>query len=88
MAVQKTTTVRLNARTLKRVDGLARAMSRSRNSVISDAVEKYLDYEEWFAREVHKGLKEARAGRVVDHDAVVAEWERKLAPKMDPGRGT
>ncbi len=78
--------MRLNSRTLKRVDGLARATRRSRSSVICEAVEKYLDYEEWFVREVKKGLGDARAGRLVDHKQVVEEWERKLAVKLDAKR--
>ena len=52
MSSEKTTTVRMEGRTLKRVDGLAHAMSRSRAWVINQAVERYLDYEEWFVGEV------------------------------------
>ena len=37
-------TMMMDSRTLKRVDGIARAMSRSR--VINQALEEYLDYEE------------------------------------------
>jgi len=37
-----------------------RAMSRSRAWVINHAVERYLDYEEWFIDAVKQGLKEAK----------------------------
>lgn len=86
MAGGKTTTVRLDSRTLKRVDGLARASNRSRTWVISQAVERYLDYEEWFVRAVQEGLKEARAGDLIDHETVVRKWERRRADKVDSGR--
>jgi predicted transcriptional regulator len=68
-------TVRIDSRMLKRLDGLARKTSRSRTSVITEAVERYLEYEEWFASEVRKGLKEAESGKLVDHELVVKEWE-------------
>ncbi len=45
MSSEKTTTIRMHGATLKRVDGVARAMSRSRAWVINQAVERYIDYE-------------------------------------------
>ena len=56
---ETTATLRIDSRMLKRLDGLARKTSRSRTSVITEALERYLGYEEWFAREVCKGVKEA-----------------------------
>ncbi len=67
--------------TLNRVDGIARATNRSRASVINQAVERYLDYEEWFVSEVKKGLKEVEAGELLEHEAVVKAWENKRAAK-------
>jgi predicted transcriptional regulator len=58
----KATTVRLDHRTLKRLDGIARAMSRSRSSVINEAVERYLEYEDWFVGAVKQGLKQVENG--------------------------
>ena len=60
MPAEKTTTIRMDSRTLKRVDGIANAMSRSQAWVINQAVERYLDYEEWFVDAVKQGetLKE------------------------------
>jgi predicted transcriptional regulator len=86
MSTEKTTTVRMEGRTLKRVDGLANAMSRSRAWVINHAVERYLDYEEWFVAEVKQALKQADRGRVVEHDTVRKRWERKRAAKVDARR--
>ena len=86
MSTEKITTVRMEGRTLKRVDGLAHAMSRSRAWVINQAVERYLDYEEWFVGEVKQALKEAERGRVVEHETVTKRWERKRAAQVDPRR--
>jgi predicted transcriptional regulator len=62
MAAEKTTTIWMDPRTLKRVDGIARAMSRWRAWVINHAIVRYLDYEEWFVSAVKRGLKEAETG--------------------------
>ena len=86
MEREKTTTIRMDARVLKRVDGVARTLSRSRAWVINQAVDRYLDYEEWFAAEVETGLKEAKAGKVVEHEGVAKAWERKRAARMDARR--
>jgi predicted transcriptional regulator len=86
MGVEKTTTIRMDGRTLKRLDGVARVMSRSRTWVINQAIERYLNYEEWFVAQVKQGLKEAKAGKVVEHEAVVKAWEGKRAAKMDARR--
>ncbi len=86
MNAEKTTTVRMDDRTLKRVDKVARAMSRSRTWVIKQAVERYLDYEEWFVARVKEGLKQAKAGQVVGHETVVKARERKRAARVDASR--
>ncbi len=86
MGADKTTTIRMDTRTLKRVDGIARAMSRSRAWVINQAIERYLDYEEWFVGAVKQGLKEAEAGDLLEHQAVVKGWEEKRAAKVDARR--
>jgi predicted transcriptional regulator len=86
MPTEKTTTIRMEGRTLKRVDGLANAISRSRAWVINQAVERYLDYEEWFVSEVKQALKEAERGRLLDHETVAKRWERKRAAKVDARR--
>ena len=76
----------MNEETLKRIDGVARAMSRSRAWVINQALERYLEYEEWFVAAVKEGLKESKDGAVVEHEAVLRQWERKRAGKVDARR--
>jgi predicted transcriptional regulator len=83
---EKTTTIRMDPRMLKRVDGIARAVSRSRAWVINQAVERYLDYEEWFVGAVKRGLKEAETGELIEHQEVVRTWESKRGTKVDARR--
>ena len=68
----KATTVRINDDMLGRIDGLATTLSRSRSWVINQAIERFMDYEEWFVQEVTDGLKEIDQGKVATDDDVVA----------------
>jgi predicted transcriptional regulator len=61
-------------------------MSRSRAWVINQAIERYLDYEEWFVSVVKRGLKEAETGEFAEHEAVVAACESKRGAKVDTRR--
>ena len=72
----KATTVRLEDNVIGRVDQLAADISRSRSWVIKQAIEKFLDYEEWFVKEVKDGLKEVEQGDIAT-DAEVTERFRK-----------
>ena len=47
--------------------------------LIREAIERAVDYDDWFVREVEKGLAQIEAGQVLTHDAVSARQEQKLA---------
>ena len=49
-------------------------------SLVHEAIEKFVDYDEWFLREVEKGLAAADRGEFVDHDDI-----RKLIDHRYPG---
>lgn len=74
MSAEKTTTIRMNGDTLKRIDGVARAMSRSRAWVINQALERYPDHNEWFVAAVKAGLTESKDGAVVEHEAIAQRF--------------
>lgn len=79
----KATSVRLDDKTLKRVGQMAEAMDRPRAWLMAEAIKQYVEREEWFIREVEKGVKAADEGRLVDHADVKAKWEAKRADQMD-----
>ncbi|MGA3115652.1 MAG: ribbon-helix-helix protein, CopG family [Syntrophobacteraceae bacterium] len=72
----KTTTVRLDDDILDRLDGLAKVLSRSRSWVINQAIDRFLEYEEWFVREVKNGLAEVEKGEVANHEEVIAGFRK------------
>ena len=72
----KATTIRIEDDILGRIDGLASTLSRSRSWVINQAIERFLDYEEWFIREVRDGLSDVDRGEVAS-DQEVSEVVKK-----------
>ncbi len=72
----KATTVRLADETLDRVDQLADAMNRSRTWVIKEALDRYLDHEEWFVQQVTSALEAVDAGQVATAAEVAERFKR------------
>jgi len=66
----KMTTVRMDDHLLNRVDGIAKSLSRPRSWVINQALERFVDYEEWFKLEVKEGLAEVEQGDVAHEEEV------------------
>ena len=72
----KATTIRIHDNMLGRIDGLAKELSRSRSWVITQAIDRFLEYEEWFVQEVKEGLAEAERGELATQDEVVARFRK------------
>jgi len=79
-------TLRLDAATRKRLDKLAKATERSRAALAADAVQQYLEVNEWQIAAIEEGVREANRGRLIDHSKLKAKWEKKLAAAVDPSR--
>ena len=45
----------------------AAELGRDTRSLVREALERFLDYDEWFAREVKKGLAAADRGELSEH---------------------
>ncbi len=72
----KATTIRIDDEKLARIDSMAKSLSRSRTWVINQAIERFLNYEEWFVREVESGLEEARNGDLATQEEVTAGFAK------------
>lgn len=59
---------------------LAAQQGRPSEALVVEAVERMVNYDEWFLREVDKGLASADRGELVDHQDV-----RKLIDQRYPG---
>ena len=51
-------------------------LSRSRSSVINQAIERFLDYEECFVQEAKDGLNEIEQGDIATDDEVAARFRK------------
>lgn len=65
-----TTSARLPVATKKRLDKLAKATARSRNFIIQDALEAYLEINEWQVSAIKESLADTRPN--LTHAEVVA----------------
>ena len=72
--------VRLSADLEAKLSRLATEQGRSAETLVQEAVERLLDYDEWFLREVEKGLAAADRGEFVEHSEV-----RKMIDSRYPG---
>ncbi len=59
---------------------LAAEQGRATQTVVQEAVQRFVEYDEWFLREVEKGLAEADRGELIEHEEV-----RKLVDRRYPG---
>lgn len=53
-----------------RLSTIAAEQGRAPEAIVRDAVERFLNYDEWFLGEVDKGLAAADRGEFVAHDEV------------------
>jgi predicted transcriptional regulator len=56
---------------------ISAATGRSKSSLVADALASYVVSEKTFIEAVQEGIKAANEGRLVDHETVVAELERR-----------
>jgi len=59
---------------------LAAERGQNTEAVVREAILKLLDYDEWFVREVDRGLAAADRGEFVEHEDI-----RKLIDRRYPG---
>ena len=72
--------VPLNPDLQAKLSRLAAEQGRASESLVVEAVERMVNYEEWFLGEVDKGLASAERGEFVDHADV-----RKMIDERYPG---
>ena len=61
---------------------LAAERGRDAEALAREAIERFVDYDEWFIREVEKGLAQVDRGEVLTHEQVGAHLEKLLTAKQ------
>jgi predicted transcriptional regulator len=72
--------VRLNPELQEKLTRLATEQGRDSEALIVEAVERMVNYDEWFLQEVEKGIAASDRGEFVDHEDV-----KKLIDRRYPG---
>jgi predicted transcriptional regulator len=72
--------VRLKPDLQEKLARLANQQGRDSESLVVEAVERLVSYDEWFAQEVQKGLAAADRGEFIGHEDI-----KKLIDDRYPG---
>ena len=78
--MHKTVSVRTDAKNVKALDALASVQDRDRSYLLNQAVDNYLDLQQYHIELIEKGIRQADAGELVDHSEVekmVAKLRRR-----------
>ena len=79
-----TLSVRIDPKTKRRLESLARRSRRSQSALAAEAITAFTDSEHWRRNEILAGKRELDAGKEVSHDKV-SGWLRSWG---QPGEGT
>ncbi len=65
-----------------KLDRLAAEQGRDTESLVHEAVERLVGYDEWFIRQVEKGLAQINRGEVLEDEEVAARMEKRKEQKQ------
>jgi predicted transcriptional regulator len=77
MSSQKTISFRLPAEAVETLDAMAESLDRDRSYLLNEAVEHYLELNQYHAGLIAKGIRAAKEGKFVAHSEV-----KKMIQKM------
>ena len=66
-----------------KLDRIAAQHGREPESLVNEAVERLVGYDEWFVRQVEKGLAQVERGEVLEHEQAVAKMENLIREKQN-----
>lgn len=74
--------VKLDPEMQLRLERIASARGSDPEMLAKEAIERLLDYDEWFIREVEVGLASADSGKLLAHEEVGKRVEKFIAAKQ------
>jgi predicted transcriptional regulator len=75
-------TVRTDGETVKRLDRLAAQLDRSRNYLVNQAIQEYLELHAWQIQKIEAGIAAADRGDVIPHEDVMSEMDALIEEKI------
>ena len=77
---KQTVSFRIDSDKVGTLDALAEALDRDRTYLLNEAVAAYLDVQQWHIDQIKVGIRQADAGKLIDHAVVrkkFAKWRRR-----------
>jgi len=77
---KQTISFRLPSDRLAALDALADTLDRDRTYLLSEAIDAYLETQQWHLQQIQTGLEEADSGHLLSHakvKAMTAKWRRR-----------
>ena len=77
---KQTVSFRLDSEKVAALDALADSLDRDRTYLLGEAVQAYLETQQWHLEQIQAGIAEADANLVVDHrkvKAMAANWRQR-----------
>jgi len=74
--------VHLNPDMQAKLARLAAEQGRNTEALVQEAIARFVDYDEWFIREVEKGMASADRGELLAHEDIGARLEKLIAEKQ------
>ena len=78
--MDKTVSFRTDSKKVEALDALASVYDRDRSYLLNEAVDNYLDLQQYHIELIEEGVRQADAGELVDHsdvEKIVAKLRRK-----------
>ncbi len=79
MTTESAFTVRVKAKRLKLLDKLALTLDRSRNYLVNQAIDNFLDIQDWQIQKIEEGIKAADKGDFVPDkkmNAIISKYKQ------------
>lgn len=77
---KQTVSFRLDSDKVRALDTVAEALDRDRSYLLNEAVESYLEVQQWHIEQIKAGVRQADRGKLIDHSDVkrmAARWRRR-----------
>lgn len=75
--VSEQISLRISKDSKEKLELLAKSTGRSKNFLVQDAINKYLELESWQISSIQEGLEDIDNGQFVSIDEVKKEWDIK-----------
>jgi predicted transcriptional regulator len=79
--MDKTVSFRTDAKKIEALDALAASQDRDRSYLLNQAIDSYLELQQYHIELIEKGIQQADAGDLVDHAEVEKMAARLLRKK-------